>query len=294
MAKYKKKRARQLQHDKFRDTTMKYVGTAAHRLEGKGRTIVYAIAAFIVIGLLAWAVMAWRGSRDSQARYALGRAIKITQTPIVEKPVPGSTEQSFRTEKERAQKAVEEFQKVAANYGGDTRSMALYFIAVNHLTTDRALGVKELEILAAGNEFGAEVPNQSPNDRNLQVIQGGLHNKDILAQAKFALAQAKEGDGKFEDAAALYSALVKEENTIITPESANLRLAMVYEKLGKTKEATDILFKIVETGRQAKGKDGKPAQQSGAARTAESELEKLDPERYAQLPAPPLPENLAM
>jgi hypothetical protein len=295
VAKYKKKRARQLQHDKFRDTTMRYVGTAAHRLEGKGRTILYGIAALVVIGLVVWGIMTWRGSRDAEARFALGRAIKITQTPVVATPVPGSTEPSFRTEKERAQKAVEEFQKVAANYGGDTRLIALYFIAVNHLTSDRSLGLKELEILAEGNEFGAEIPNnQSPNTRNLQVIQGSKRNKDVIAQAKFALAQAKEGDGKYEEAAALYSALVKEDNTIVTPETANLRLALVYEKLGKTQEAADILFKMVEAARQAKSKDGKPARQSGAARMAEAELEKIDPDRHAQLPAPPLPPNLAM
>ena len=270
MANYKKKRARQLQHDKFRDTTMGLVDRAAHRVEGHGRKLLYAIGALIAIGLIAWGVMAWRASKADDARLALGRAIKISETPVVAEPVPGSTAPSFRTEKERAQKAVEAFQKVASDYGGSTAAYARYFAATQQLTLDRAKGVGELEALTSSGE------------------------QEVSTLAKFALAQARESDGKYEEAATLYDALVKQNGTIITPDTANLRLAKVYEKLGKKTEAVEILFKIAETSRQAKGKDGKPAPQSGAARKAAQELEKLDPARFAQLTPPPPPESLTM
>jgi lipopolysaccharide biosynthesis regulator YciM len=270
VANYKKKRARELQHDKFRDTTMGLVDRAAHRMEGKGRKILYGIGALALIGLIAWALMAWRGSKADEARMALGRAIRIAETPVVATPVPGSTAPSFRTEKERAQKAVEEFQKVAASYGGSTSEHARYFAAANLLLLDRAKAVAELDALTRSGD------------------------QEISTLAKFALAQAKEGDAKYDEAAALYTDLVKQGSTIITPDTANLRLALVYEKLGKNQEAADILFRMVEAARNAKGKDGKPAPQSGAARKAADELEKLDPARYAQLPPPPLPANLAM
>jgi len=270
VAKYKKKRARQLQHDKFRDTTMSYVDRAAHGLEGKGRTILYGIGALIAIGLIAWAFMAWRGSRNDEASLALGRAIKTSQSPVVATPVPGSTEPSFRTEKERAQKAVEEFQKVAANYGGKTAEYARYFAATNQLTLDRAKAMTDLDALTKSGE------------------------QEIAILSKFALAQAKEADGKYDEAAAIYNDLVNLNSAIITPNTSNLRLAKVYEKLGKKQEAADILFKMVEAARQAKDKDGKPAPQSAAARQAADELEKLDPARFAQLTPPPLPNNFAM
>lgn len=270
MAKYKKKRARELKHDKFRDTTMSLVDRVAHRLEGKGRTILYGLGALVAIGLIVWGVSVWRGSKADEARLALGRAIKIAETPVIAEPVPGSTAQSFRTDKERAQKAVEEFQKVAASYGGSTGEHARYFAATQQLILDRAKGISELDALTKSSE------------------------PEVATLARFALAQAREGDGKYDEAATLYSDLVKQGSTIITPDTANLRLAIVYQKLNKKQEAADILFKIVETARQAKGKDGKPLPQSGAARKAASELEKLDPARYAQLSPPPLPENLAM
>ena len=270
MAKYKKKRARQLQHDKFRDTTMTYVDRVTDKLEGKGRQVLYGIGAAIVIGLIIWAVTGWRSSRNDKASEALGHAIKIADAPIVATPVPGSNEPSFRTEKERAQKAVEEFQKVANNYGGSIGEYARYFAANNQLTLDRTKGLADLNSLTTSS-----VP-------------------EVATLSKFALAQAKEADGKYDEAATLYTDLVKLNSPIITPDTANLRLAMVDEKLGKKQEAADILFKMVEASRQAKDKNGKPVPQSAAAREATTELEKLDPARYAQLTPPPLPENFTM
>ena len=270
MAKYKKKRARELKHDKFRDTTMGLVDRVANRLEGKGRTILYGIGAVIAVALVAWAFMAWRGSKSDEASQALGRAIRIAETPVVASPVPGSTAPTFTSEKERAQKAFDEFQKVAQKYGGTTGEYARYFAATQQLVLDRGKAISELDALARGGE------------------------QEVSTLAKFALAQAKETDAKYDEAAALYNELVKLNSNIITPDTANLRLAAVYEKLGKKQEAADILFKIVETARKAKDKSGKPVAESSTTRKAAEQLEKLDPARFAQLSPPPLPDNLAL
>ncbi|HEY6121526.1 MAG TPA: hypothetical protein VIV66_16315, partial [Pyrinomonadaceae bacterium] len=82
----------------------------------------------------------------------------------------------------------------------------------------------------------------------------------------------------------LYRELAGSGSQVITSETANLRLALVYEKQGKKKEAADILFNIVDASRKAKGSDQMPLPPSGAATDAAKELQKLDPERYAQLP----------
>jgi hypothetical protein len=270
VANYKKKRARELKHDKFRDTTMGLVDRASHKMEGKGRRFLYALVALAVVGLAVWGFTAWRRGKAAEASQALGRAIKIVDTPVVSEPVPGSTGPSFRTEKERAQRAVEEFQRVAQKYGGSTGEYARYFAATQQLLLDRGKGSSELEALTKSGDA------------------------DVSSLAKFALAQAREGDGKYDEAAALYGDLAKQNGTIITPDTANLGLAKAYEKLGKKQEAVEILFKIAESGRTAKGKDGKPAPQSAAARMAATELERLDPARSAQLTPPPLPGNLPM
>ena len=260
MAKYKKKRARELQHDRFRDTTMSFFDRLGDLLEGRGRTILYVLAGIIVAGLLTIFLVKWSNKKSNEARAALGRAITISRAQVSTTPIPNSTELTFPTDKERAQRAIEEFEKVAAKYGDPYNSESRYFIASNRLVVDRQKGISEL----------AELQNSKIGE--------------VAALSKFALAQAYESDDKYDDAAKLYTELAKLNSPAVTPETANLRLAKVYEKQGKKKEASDLLFNIVDASRKAKGSDNLPLPQSSAAREASDELQKLDPERYAQLP----------
>ena len=261
MAKYKKKRARELQHDRFRDTTMGLVDRLGDKLEGRGRTILYALGGVILAGIIVLFFIKWSNRKADEARQALGRAISIS-TANVGAPMLGAdpTAQTFNTEMERSQRAIEEFEKVAAKYGDPYRSQARYFIATNRLEVDRAKGISELTELSNSSE------------------------PEVAALSKFALAQVNESDGKLDQAAQIYSDLAKLNGSTISQETANLRLAKVYEKQGKKKEATDLLFNIVDASRKAKGDDNQPMPASAAAREAATELKKLDPDRYAQLP----------
>jgi hypothetical protein len=261
VAKYKKKRARELQHDRFRDTTMSFFDRLGDRLEGRGRSILYGLGAFILAAVLVVAFVKWRNRKADEAQQALGRAITISSTSVQPNPIAGVTEPTFGSENDRAERAIQEFDKVAAKYGDPYRSEARYFIAVNRLVIDRPKAMSEL----------AELSNSSV--------------KEVAALSKFALAQANESDGKLDDAAKLYSELAKLNSPTITQETANLRLAKVYEKQSKKKEAADLLFNIVDASRKAKGPDNLPLPTSSAAREAADELKKLDPDRYAQLPA---------
>ena len=260
MAKYKKKRARELQHDRFRDTTMGFFDRLGDALEGKGRTSLYGLGAVVLAGILIIAFVRWRNRKADEARQALGRAITVATTDISSTPVVGSNQPSFNTEYERAQHAIDEFQKVAAKYGDPYRAEARYFMASNRLVVDRPKGISEL----------AELSNSSV--------------PEVAALSKFALAQAKESDGKLDEAAQLYSELAKQNNPSVTAETAHLRLAKVYNKQGKKKEASDLLFNIVDASRKAKDEKNQPAPISAAAREAATELQKIDPARYAQLP----------
>lgn len=259
MAKYKKKRVRELKHDRFRDTTMSVVDRLGDRLEGKGKTILYAIVAVIALGTIFLIVNSWRNRKADEARHALGRAIEIAQAPVIETPVAGSAALSFPTEAARAKRAVEEFRQVEAKYSGATREMARYFAANNLLGLDRPAALIELQTLTQSSD------------------------REVSTLAKFAFAQAKEAEAKYDEAAALYSELAKSNGSFINSETANLRLAAVYEKQGKKKEAADLLFNIVEPARKAKDQEGKPLPQSAAAGEASKKLERLDPARYAQL-----------
>jgi hypothetical protein len=260
VAKYKKKRARELQHDRFRDTTMSFFDQLGNLLEGRGRTILYGLGGLILAGLLVILFVKWNNRKNDEARQALGRAITITRASVSPSPLPGSSELTYTTENERAQRAIAEFEKVAAKYGDPYKSESQYFIASNRLVVDRPKAISELTALSNSNIA------------------------EVAALSKFALAQANESDGKLDDAARLYSELARLNSPTVTAETANLRLAKVYEKQGKKKEAADLLFNIVDAARKAKDSDNKALPQSTAAREAAEELQKLDPDRYAKLP----------
>ena len=133
---------------------------------------------------------------------------------------------------------------MAAKYGDPYRAEAHYFAATNRLILDRQKGMSELATV------------------------GGQSTPEVAALAKFALAQAKESDGKYDEAIQLYNDIIKMNSPTVTPETANLRLAKVYEKQGKKKEATDLLYNIVDASRKAQGHDDKPLPVSSAAREA--------------------------
>ena len=261
VANYNKKRARELQHDKFRDTTMSLVDRLGNRLEGQGRMILYVVGGIVVVGVLVLFFVKWNARKTDEAQQALGRAIDIsTATVSATAAPPTGSDPVFTNDRDRAQRAIQEFEKVAAKYGDPYRAEARYFIATQQLILDRQKGMTELAEL------------------------GKSDVSEVAALSKFALAQAKESDGKYDEAAQLYADLVKLNSPAVTPETANLRLAKVYQKQGKKKEASDLLFNMVDASRKAKGSDQLPIPSSSAAREAASELQKIDPDRYAQLP----------
>ncbi len=259
MARYKKKRARELQHDRFRDTTIGIFDRLGDLLEGKGRTILYVIGGVIVAAALVGGWLTWSRRKTDEARRAMGRAIAIAATPVNATPIPGTSAPSFPSEQERARKAIEEFEKVAAKYGDPYHTEARYFVATNQLYVEREKGITELTQLSSSSLA------------------------DVAVLAKFALAQAREVDAKYDEAISLYTQIAALNSVIVSPETANLRLAMVYQKQGKDKEAADLLFQVADNARKAKDKDGAPIPLSEAARDAAQQLQKLDPERFTQL-----------
>jgi tetratricopeptide (TPR) repeat protein len=264
LPKYKKKRARELKHDRFRDATMLLADRLADRVAGRRKQILYGLIGLIVVAIGVYAIVRWRHKHAEEAEAAMGRAIAINDADIGASPPPGSRDPFFTSQQERSERAIQEFEKIATKYGDPYRTEAQYFIATNELVTDRLKAETDLQNLANGSG-------------------------EVAVLAKYALAQAKEADGNLDQAAALYSQIASANSQVLTPDSANLRLAVVYNKQGKKKEASDILFNMISVARNAKDKDGKPLPEPAATREAAQELLKIDPDRHAQLPAPPSP-----
>lgn len=249
--------------DAFQQNVNAKLDEVGKKFDGKGRTILYAVLAIAVIALLVFVVMRISKRSGGEAQAALGKAIETSQLRVTDQPVAaGSTEKTFKTEKERAEASIAEFQAVVDKFGGSVGERARYFIAVNRLLTDRAMGISELEALA----------NTSSDNGKL---------------AKFALAQTRADDGKYDEAAKLYQELIALPDAIIAKDSLNFALAKVYEKQDKKKEAADIYYTIAKTAAEAKDADGKPVPMTQTARDAKDRVTELDPERAKEIVEPP-------
>jgi hypothetical protein len=267
VAGYRKKRAQQIKREVAHEEIVKKIEAVGKRFSGKGKTILIVLGVVVAVGIGSFFTYRYFSRKADRARTALGAAIKIQEAQVTSTPTPGSTDLTFPTEKERAEKALAAFEGVANNYGEPYHTTAVYFIALDHLVLDRPKGLNELTELTKTKDA------------------------TIATLSKFALAQAKEADNDLAGAAAIYAELVKLNSAEIPADSANVALANVYSKQGKKQEASDILFKIGSDSRVAKDADGKPKTPSGAARSAIEKLQKIDPDRYAQLPPEPPPAN---
>ena len=245
--------------DEFQHKVGSKVEDFGKKLEGQGRNILYGLGALIVIGIIAWFIYAWSTRSDAAAQAALGKAIETSQAQVTESPLPGYSGKTFKTEKERAEAAIAEFQTVVDKHGGDAGEKAKYFIAVNRMAIDRPAAIAELDGLAKSSG-------------------------EVGKMAKFALARAYAGDKKFDQAASIYSELAQMSDPIIANETLNFELAKIYEEQGKKQEAVDLLFNIVKAANEQKDLDGNPVPLSLTAESAKEKLIELDPERAKQLP----------
>ena len=248
--------------DAFQSTLTKRVEEVGKTFEGKGKTFLYAVAAVAVILVLVGIFYMWNRSSDAKAQTALGKAIETSQAQVTDSPLPaGSTGKTFKTEKERAEASVAEFQAVADKFGGAVGEKAKYFIAVNKVSIDRAAATTELEALAAKTD-------------------------DVGKLSKFALAQVKAGDGKADEAIALYQQLAGDDNQVIAKDTVNFELAKLLEKQGKKDDAVNLYFSIAKTASEAKDLDGKPVPLSSTARDAKAKVEELAPDKAKEIVEP--------
>nr|AIA14646.1 hypothetical protein [uncultured bacterium] len=189
--------------DPFQEKVGARVEDLGKRFEGQGRNILYGVGALIVILALGGIFYLWSSRSSTAAQAALGHAIETSQAVVSPSPLPaGSTQRSFKSERERAEAAVAEFQNVAQQYGGAVGEKAKYFAAVNRLSIDRQAAEDELRNLASAN---------SPT--------GYL--------SKFALASALADDGKYDEAAPMFQELASSNETVLAKETINFNLAKI-------------------------------------------------------------------
>jgi len=250
--------------DEFQSNVGSQVEDIGKKFEGKSRTLLYTLAALAALAVVVGIFFAYNRRTDAAAQTALGKAIETSQLQVTSSPLPaGSTAKTFKTERERAEASISQFQAVVDKYGGSVEDKAKYFIAANRLSIDRAAAVSELEALSK-------------------------NSGEVGTLSKFALAQAKAGDGKSDEAAALYRELAASNDSILAKDTINFELAQTLEKQGKKDEAADLYYSIAKVASEAKDGEGKPVAMTQTAREAKQKLEAINPERAKGIEEPEL------
>ncbi|HTH52215.1 MAG TPA: hypothetical protein VL501_09795 [Pyrinomonadaceae bacterium] len=246
--------------DPLQSRVLPRVEEAGKKLEGKGRTILYAIGALILLVLIGLFVARWMNKSGSAAQAALGKAIETSQAQVTDAPQPATaTQKTYKTEKDRSEAAIAQFQQVVDHYGGSVAEKAKYFIAVNKLFVDRPAAISELEQISSGSSDSAKM-------------------------AKFALAQTRVEDNRLDDALNIYQELANMSDPIVAKETINFEIAKIYEKQGKKDHAVEAYFNIAKNAAEAKDMDGKPARMSQTASDAKDKVKELAPEKAKEIP----------
>ncbi|MFL6374888.1 MAG: hypothetical protein ACJ73D_09495 [Pyrinomonadaceae bacterium] len=247
--------------DPLQSRVVPRVEQATEKLAGKGRTILYVIGALLLLVLIAVFAIRWINKSNAAAQAALGKAIETSQAQVTDAPQPPtSTEKTYKTEQDRAQAAIAQFQDVVSKYGGSAGEKAKYFIAVNKLSVDRPGAIQDLERIANGSDDNAKL-------------------------AKFALAQTRAEDNRLDDALALYQELANMSDPIIAKETINFNIAQIYEKQGKKDQAVEAYLNNAKAAAESKDLDGKPARMSQTAQDAKKKVTDLAPDRAKEIPA---------
>jgi predicted negative regulator of RcsB-dependent stress response len=249
--------------DPFQQQVVPRIEDFGKRFEGKGRTILYAIGGLIAVIIVAAIIMSISRGSNTTAQAALGKAIETSQAQITDNPltVVGQPQKTYKTEKERSEAAIAQFQEVVDKYGGAVGEKAKYFIAVNKLYVDRPAAIQELEGMAKSDS-------------------------EVGKLARFALAHTRFDDNRLDDALALYQELDAMSDPIVAKDSIKFEIARIYEKQGKKQEAVDAYFNIAKAAADAKDRDGKPEPMTQTATEAKDKVKELDPEKAKEIPEP--------
>jgi tetratricopeptide (TPR) repeat protein len=187
------------------------------------------VGASIVVGvtLLVTGGIYFFAHQSQQAKDELSQALRIYHAPVTSAGVPeappSANEPSFKSAKEKYEKALAEFQKIGSRYSSHpVGKIARYYTGLSLLGLDRSQ-----EAISALEPLSKE-------------------KSDYGALARLALAEVYESKGDLNKAAETYKQIV-ESNSVVTPRDVNMmHLAQLYESQNKAGEATKIYQQVVK------------------------------------------------
>lgn len=228
-----------LKQDQFSRATMEAAGkTVDWTVEHRSKII---LGTVVVVALVAAVLGGWfyMNQQDQTASVDLGAAVRSLDAYVRPAGTPAQPDfPSFGSYKERSTEAHKQFQTVVDKYP-HTRSaeFARYFLG----TTSADLG------------------DNAAAERELKTVSE-LHNKDLSALGKLALASVYRNTGRNKDAIDLYKWLIDRPTASVSKIMAQMELASTYQTIQQPLEAKKIYQEI------QKENAGKPVAQMASAK----------------------------
>ena len=212
-----------LKEDRFSRATINAAENAVHwTVEHRNRLIVGGLAVLVAIAA-ALGIWYYLQQEDQKASVELGKAVRTMEAGIRVSGAPAQPDvQSFTSVKDRATEAHKQFQAVIDQYPHTRASdFARYFAGITASALD----------------------DNGNAEKNLKAV-ASVHNSDLAALGKFALASVYRKTNRDKDAIELYKQLIDKPTTSVGKATAQIEMANLYEQKQQPQEAKRIYEQV--------------------------------------------------
>lgn len=215
----------QLKTDRFTQATIGVAEATAHwTAEHKSKLIAGVAIAVVAVGA-ALGTWYYLGQQDDKANVELTQAVRTLQTRVRAAGEPETPNlHTFASSQERATVAKKQLQDVIDKYPHThTADVARYLRGTNAIELgDKATAERELKEVAS------------------------LHNQDLAALAKMALASFYANNNRTKDAVDLYKQVIEKPTNTVSKVMAQMQMASAYETAQQPLEAKRIYEQIAK------------------------------------------------
>jgi TolA-binding protein len=212
-----------LKEDRFSRATINAAEKTVHWTVEHQKRLIIASVAVLALVAAAFGIWYYLQKQDQKASIELSKAERIMDTPIRPAGAPAQPDQpSFTSLKERTTEAHRQFQAIVDRFP-------------HTATSDRARYYAGITASQMGDNAAAE--------NSLKQV-ASVHNSDLSALAKFALASIYRKTNHDKDAIEIYKSLIDKPTTSVGKAAAQMELADLYQDKQQPQEAKRIYEQV--------------------------------------------------
>ena len=208
-----------LKEDRFSKATISAAEITVHWTAEHRKTLIAGAVALVLLVAAGLGVWFYLQQQDQKASVDLSKALRTMETPIRPAGSPAQPDQpSFPSVKDRATEAHKQFQAIVDHYPHTRASdFARYFAGIT----------------------ASDLGDNASAEKNLKEV-ASVHNADLAALGKFALASVYRKTNRDKDAIEVYKSIIDKPTPSVSKAAAQMELADLYHDKQQPQEAKRI------------------------------------------------------